>query len=244
MRPTATRPQKYKNETQNSGYPDFVHPWHEKWNRIELTHYPISPHIPWRYLPCAEKTDLVCLKASCRNFPPHKAWLPLYTPTSNNNVILLIDDSITSVGDYLSRELYTRAPGSHEYPLIILCRIARIRENFGANAFLFQHVGKRLCKIKLVHDTWHKIGVSTVICSFPRQFFQQFLFCSGMCPAMGWVSQQKRKYKNETEVRGILVVQVSPPSLKFGNEAGQQSASSLLKLYTLHNTVYNLQLLL
>ena len=106
-------PQKYKNETQNSGYPDFVHPWHEKWNKIELTHYPISPHIRGGTL--CRKTDPVCSKASCRNFPPHKAWLPLYTPTSNNNVML--DDSITSVGDYLSRELYTRAPGSREYPL-------------------------------------------------------------------------------------------------------------------------------
>ena len=26
-----------------------------KWSKIELTHYPISPHIPWRYLPCVER---------------------------------------------------------------------------------------------------------------------------------------------------------------------------------------------
>ena len=36
-----------------------------------------------------------------------------------------------------------------------------------------------------------------------------FSFC--MCPAMGWASERKKKYKNEMEVRGILAIQVSSP---------------------------------
>ena len=34
-------------------------------------------------------------------------------------------------------------------------------------------------------------------------------FC--MCLALGWANNRGKKYKNETEVRGILAIQVSSP---------------------------------
>ena len=40
-----------------------------------------------------------------------------------------------------------------------------------------------------------------------------------MCPAIGWASERKNIYKNETEVRGILAISLLLPSLKFENEA-------------------------
>ena len=36
---------------------------------------------------------------------------------------------------------------------------------------------------------------------------------------MGWASERKNIYKNETEVRGILAISLLLPSLKFENEA-------------------------
>ena len=51
-----------------------------------------SLHIPWRYHRTCDTcglcrtTDPVCSKASCRNFPPYKAWLSLFTPTNNTTL--------------------------------------------------------------------------------------------------------------------------------------------------------------
>ena len=46
-----------------------------------------------------------------------------------------------------------------------------------------------------------------------------YVFPLCMCPANGLDEQTRKKYKNETEVRRILAVQVSSPSVKFENEA-------------------------
>ena len=81
------------------------------WHIIPFSHvYRGGTHRTCNTCGLCRKTDPVCSKASCRNFPPHKAWLPLYTPTSNTTF-----DSTTSVGEHLSRECFTRAPDSREY---------------------------------------------------------------------------------------------------------------------------------
>ena len=58
---------------------------------------------------------------------------------------------------------------------------------------------------------------------------------------MGWASERKIIDKNETEVRGILVQSLKPPSLKLENEAhlGHISSSEAEVLYSASKDVVN-----